>query len=329
MIALPAPDNAARDAVWARDAQLTKPAGSLGKLEEIAAWVASWQGEAKPAIRRPMTVIFAANHGVVDKGVSAFPQAVTQQMLENFTAGGAAINQICAAHDIGLKVFDLALDLPTPDISEEDAFDEAGCAATIAFGMEAIAGGADLLCIGEMGIGNTAVAATLCAALFGGEAKNWVGRGTGVDDAQFQNKLTVVDQAIERIGGPFTDALPDPLEALRQVGGREIAAMAGAILAARYQRIPVVLDGFVACAAAAVLYRMNTEALDHCIAGHVSAERAHSQLLGAIDKVPLLDFGMRLGEASGAALAASIIKTAVSVHGGMATFEQAGVAGKA
>ena len=180
---LPGPDLAAAAAVRARDAVLTKPAGSLGRLEEIAEWVAAWQGKDKPAITRPLVAVFAANHGIAARGVSAFPQSVTQQMVANFAAGGAAINQICIANDLGLKVFELALEQPTPDIAAEDAFDEKSCAATIAYGMEAVAGGVDLLCLGEMGIANTTVAAAIFHALYGGEASDWVGRGTGVDDA--------------------------------------------------------------------------------------------------------------------------------------------------
>ena len=178
----PAPDEAARGAARARDATLTKPPGSLGRLEEIAEWLAAWQGREPPAVTRPLVAVFAANHGVAARGVSAYPQAVTRQMVANFAAGGAAINQICNAYDLGLKVFELALDQPTPDIVVEDAFDEKACAATIAYGMEAIAGGVDLLCLGEMGIANTTVAAAIFHALYGGEAADWVGRGTGVDD---------------------------------------------------------------------------------------------------------------------------------------------------
>ncbi len=326
MGSMPGPDDDARDAVWARDAQLTKPAGSLGRLEEIAAWLAAWQGMGRPAVRRPLVVIFAANHGVAEKGVSAFPASVTQQMVENFAAGGAAVNQICVASNLGLKVFDLALEMPTPDITEADAFDEAACAATIAFGMEAIAGGTDLLCIGEMGIANTTVAAALSAALFGGTAADWVGRGTGVDDAGLVRKADAVDAALRRIGGPFEAGAADPLEVLRQLGGREIAAMTGAILAARFQRIPVLIDGFVATAAAGVLHRMAPGALDHCMAAHLSAEAGHQRLIDAIGKAPLLSLGMRLGEGSGAALAAGLVKTAAQIHTDMATFEQAGVA---
>ncbi|WP_428696609.1 nicotinate-nucleotide--dimethylbenzimidazole phosphoribosyltransferase [Stappia sp.] len=320
---MPGPDEEAVAEVRARDAQLTKPAGSLGRLETLTEWLAGWSGKGRPKVTRPIVAIFAANHGVADKGVSAFPASVTRQMVENFSAGGAAINQICIAHDLGLKVFDLALDMPTPDITEEDAFDEPNCAATMAFGMEAAAGGADLLCIGEMGIANTTVAAAVLAALFGGDPAEWVGPGTGVDNDGMTRKRAAVTQAVNRIAGT-----KDPLEVLRRVGGREIAAMAGAVVAARLQRIPVIVDGFVATAAVAVLHAMDPRALDHCLFAHVSAEPAHRRALEAMGKEALLDLGMRLGEGTGAALAAGIVKAAAQVHDGMATFADAGVSGK-
>ncbi|ADZ71250.1 nicotinate-nucleotide--dimethylbenzimidazole phosphoribosyltransferase [Polymorphum gilvum] len=322
--AMPGPDEAAVEAVRARDRQLTKPAGSLGRLEELAEWLAAWSGNPVPKVTRPLVAIFATNHGVAARGVSAFPAEVTRQMVENFAAGGAAINQICAANDLGLKIFDLALDMPTPCITEEDALDEANCAATMAYGMEAIAGGTDLLCLGEMGIANTTVAAAVLNGLFGGAAADWVGPGTGVDGAGLERKRQAVELAISRLGS----AAADPLEVLRKVGGREIAAMAGAILAARLQRTPVIVDGFVATAAAAVLYRMDESALDHCLFGHVSAEPAHRRALGRMGKTALLDLGMRLGEGTGAALAAGLVKAAAQVHAGMATFATAGVSEK-
>jgi nicotinate-nucleotide--dimethylbenzimidazole phosphoribosyltransferase len=318
------PDEAAITTVRARDATLTKPPGSLGRLEDIAAFVAGWQGKAQPAVTRPLVAIFAGNHGVVAQGVSPFPQAVTQQMLENFAAGGAAVNQICATFDIGLKVFDLALDHPTADITEHAALDEKAAAATIAFGMEATAGGSDLLCLGEMGIGNTTIAAAIYHALYGGKASDWVGRGTGVDDAGLARKIAAVEKAVAL----HKTHLGDPLEVLRRLGGRELCAIAGAILAARLQNVPVVLDGYVVTAAAAVLHAMDPSALDHCLAGHVSAEGAHAEVLRRLGLKPILDIGMRLGEGSGAALSVAVIRAALACHNGMATFAQAGVSDK-
>ncbi len=321
---LPGPDEAAAAIARERDSRLTKPPGALARMEEIAFWLASWTGR-QPAVTRPLVAVFAGNHGVTRKGVSPFPADVTQQMVANFAAGGAAINQICAAHDLGLKVFDLALEVPTGDITEEPALSERDCAATMAFGMESIAGGTDLLCIGEMGIGNTTIAAAICHGLFGGKAADWVGPGTGAAGEGLKRKIAAVEAAVAL----HSAHLKDPLELLRRLGGREIAAMAGAILAARMERIPVILDGYVTGAAAAVLFAANPSALDHCIAGHVSAEPGHRRLLDKLGKKPLLDLGMRLGEGTGAALAAGIVKAAAQCHSGMATFEEAGVSDKA
>ena len=322
--AMPGPDEAAVAAVTAREGQLTKPAGALGRLETIVEWLAAWQGAARPHVDQPLVAVFAGNHGVVAQGVSPFPQSVTKAMVANFAAGGAAINQICKTFDLSLKVFELALEVPTADITQGAALDEKGCAATMAFGMEALASGADLLCLGEMGIGNTTVAAAIYHGLWGGKAQDWVGRGTGVDDEGLKRKGDAVARAVAL----HRDHLNDPLEVLRRLGGREIAAIAGAILAARIQRTPVLLDGFVVCAAAAVLHALDPHALDHCMAAHVSAEGAHAEVLRRLGKKPILDLGMRLGEGSGAALAAGVVKAALACHLGMATFAEASVAGK-
>ena len=321
--ALPAADEAQLAVARARQAELTKPSGSLGRLEEFAEFLASWQGGG-PHVESPLVAVFAGNHGVVAKGVSPFPASVTQAMVANFTHGGAAINQICKTFDISLKVYELALEHPTGDITEGPAMDERDCAATMAFGMEALASRPDVLVLGEMGIGNTTVAAAIYHALYGGAAEDWVGRGTGVDDDGLKRKAAAIRAAVAL----QREHLSDPLEVLRRLGGREIAAMAGAILAARIQKTPVVLDGFVVCAAAAVLHAVDPGALDHCLAGHVSAEQAHAEALRRLGKAPILSLGMRLGEGSGAALAIGVLKAAVACHNGMATFAEAGVAGK-
>ncbi|HWU60639.1 MAG TPA: nicotinate-nucleotide--dimethylbenzimidazole phosphoribosyltransferase [Ensifer sp.] len=320
---LPGPDVRALEAARKRDAQLTKPPGALGRLEEIAFWLAAWSGRS-PQVTRPLVAIFAGNHGVTRQGVSPYPPEVTEQMVANFTAGGAAINQICVTYDLGLKVFDLALQIPTGDITQEAALSERDCAATMAFGMEGIAGGTDLLCIGEMGIGNTTIAAAIFYALYGGKAEDWVGPGTGASGEGLQRKIDAVEKAIAL----HKDHLNDPLEVLRRVGGREIAAMAGAILAARVQKIPVLIDGYVATSAAAILKAANPTAIDHCLIGHVSAEPGHLRAIERLGKTPLLALGMRLGEGTGAALAAGIVKAAAACHSGMATFEGAGVSNK-
>lgn len=322
---VPGGDEAAVAAVRARDATLTKPPGSLGELERLVEFLARWQGKAAPTLDNPMVAIFAGNHGVTNQGVSAFPREVTAQMVQNFTDGGAAISQICALHELNLRVFELALELPTGDITQEPAMDDKMCAATIAYGMEAIAGKPDLLAIGEMGIGNTTIAAALYAALYGGSGADWVGRGTGVDDAGLQRKADAVDRALAL----HKDALGDPLAILARLGGREIAAMLGAIIATRAQKVPVIIDGFVASSAAAIAHAVNPASIDHCIFGHVSAEHAHARALEAMGRPALLSLNMRLGEGSGAALAAVLVKTALHLHNKMATFESAAVSGKA
>ena len=322
---MPGPDLTAVEAVRKRDRMLTKPPGALGRLEEIAEWLAAWTGRERPQVTRPLVAIFAGNHGVTRQGVSPFPSEVTAQMVANFAAGGAAINQICAAGDLGLKVFDLALEIPTGDITQDAAMDEKTCAATMAFGMEAIAGGIDLLCIGEMGIGNTTVAAAIYHGLYGGSPDDWVGPGTGSDAAGLKRKADAVRRAVEL----HSSHLKDPLELLRRLGGREIAAMAGAILAARMQKVPVIIDGFVATSAAAVLHAADPSALDHCLLGHVSAEPGHRRVIERLGMRPVLGLDMRLGEGTGAALAAGIVKAAALCHTGMATFGEAGVSDKA
>lgn len=320
----PEPDTQARDAARARQEQLTKPPGSLGRLEDLAVWYAGWRGDARPRITAPQVVIFAGNHGVAARGVSAFPPEVTVQMVANFQAGGAAINQLCRAAGASLAVVPLRLDQPTADFTTAPAMSGAEVMAALSAGWDAVAPGTDLLVVGEMGIGNTTSAAAIAHALFGGTAQDWVGRGTGVDEAGLARKVAVVAEGVARHGGPDTGTTP--LEVLRRLGGREIAAMAGAIARARVDRIPVILDGFIACAAAAVLHEAVPGSVDHAVAGHVSAESAHGALLQALGQEPILDLGLRLGEGSGAALAISILRAAVECHSGMATFAEAGVA---
>jgi len=320
---LPAPDEVAAAAVAARDAQLTKPPGSLGRLEELAAWLARWQGHA-PRLARVDVLVFAGNHGVTAQGVSAYPAAVTAQMVANFSAGGAAINQLSRAAGASLRVIPLALDKPTQDFTRAPAMGEEEFLDAVAQGHEAVAPDADLVCLGEMGIGNTTAAAALAAALFGGGGARWAGRGTGVDDAGLARKRAVVDAGLAR----HASLRGNPLALAAALGGRELAAILGATLAARRRRVPVLLDGFVSTAAAAPLARLRDDALDHAHAAHVSAEAGHRTLLDELGLVPLLDLGMRLGEASGAALAVSLLRAALACHTGMATFAEAGVANK-
>ncbi len=325
LAALPGPDESARRAAKARDACLTKPPGALGRLEEVVLWLAAWQGRSPPRASRLAFTVFAANHGVAARGVSAFPPQVTAQMVANFQAGGAAINQFARLTGASLQVVPLSLDRPTRDFTTAPAMTQAETCAAFAAGFQAM-GKADLACIGEMGIANTTSAAALAAVLFGGTGSDWAGPGTGLDTAGVARKAAVVDRALAR----HRARLGDPLAALACLGGREIAAMAGAILACRLQRVPVLLDGYVTAAAAAVLQALAPGALDHCLAGHLSAEPAAARLLARLAiPAPLLALEMRLGEASGAAVAALLVQAALAAHTGMATFAQAGVAGKA
>lgn len=319
---LPGPDGKARAAAEERNGQLTKPPGALGRLESLAIWYASWRGDARPDIACPQIIVFAGNHGVAARGVSAFPPEVTMQMVANFEAGGAAINQLARAFGAKMDVHALALDRPTGDFTEMPALSEDELADAIGAGWNAVDPKADLLVVGEMGIGNTTPAAAVAAGLFGGRPEDWAGRGTGIDDAGLEKKYAAIAAGLAR----HAAALGDPFEVLRCVGGRELAAMAGAILRARFLRLPVILDGFICTAAAAVLEKAASGALDHAVAGHVSAESGHERLLDAIGKAPLLSLGLRLGEGSGAALAIGIFRGAIACHSGMATFAEAGVA---
>lgn len=321
---LPDGDAAAADAAAAREAQLTKPEGALGRLEELSAWLARWQGRHPPRIDRPRVAVFAGNHGVAARGVSAYPSGVTAQMVRNFIAGGAAINQLCKAVDADLRVYEMALEHPTRDFTEGPALSDEECARAAAYGMMAVEPGIDLLCLGEMGIANTTAAAALCHALYGGQAADWVGPGTGAKGATLARKVETVAAGVSRNRA----VMADPFEVLRCVGGHELAAIAGAVLAARLVRIPVVLDGYASTAAAAVIHAAKPGALDHCIVAHRSAEPGHAYLVERIGKRPVLDLGMRLGEASGAALAVGILRAAVACHSGMATFAEAGVSGR-
>ena len=316
---LPQADATARAAAEARNGQLTKPPGALGRLEDLAIWYAGWRGTGRPALEHPQVIVFAGNHGVTARGVSALPAEVTVQMVANFRAGGAAINQLSRAFGAEMAVHELDLDRPTADFTQGPAMTEAEVVAALATGWLAVNPAADLLVVGEMGIGNTTAAAAMACALFGGLPGEWTGRGTGVDDRGLALKTQVVTE------GLAANTSREPLEVLRCLGGREIAAMAGAIARAHAERIPVILDGFICTAAAAVLAQAAAGALDHCVAGHASAEAAHRALLSKLGLAPILELGLRLGEGSGAALAIGVLKGAVACHSGMATFAEAGV----
>jgi nicotinate-nucleotide--dimethylbenzimidazole phosphoribosyltransferase len=321
---LPGPDQDAAARCAAREPQLTKPPGSLGRLEALSAWLCAWQGRHPPSLSRPAARVFAANHGVAARGVSAFPADVTAQMVANFRAGGAAVNQLCQTFGVGLAVEAITLESPTCDFTTAPAMSEAEFAEAFNHGLMAVSGDIDVLALGEMGIGNTTAAAAIAHALFGGTASDWTGPGTGVEGVALARKTEVIEAGVML----HRRAAGDPLEILRRLGGRELVAIAGAIVAARLLRVPVLLDGFICTAAAACLAAAQPDALDHCQAAHVSAEPGHRALLRRLDKEPLLDLGMRLGEASGAVLAIAVLRAAVACHTGMATFSEAGVSNK-
>jgi len=289
---LPPPDEAAADAVRARAAEFVASPNGLGRLTGIAEWLAGWQSRA-PAVNRPSIVLFAASHGAGPD--DSVPRV--RARLEAASAGTAAINRLCLAADAGLKAIDLAVDVPVPDVRVEDAFDEAGCAATIAFGMEGAAGGADLLGIADFGVGNQASVAALAAALFGGTAADWA-----------EDDLGDAATVLARIEGTH-----DPLELIRRAGGREIAASLGAILAARFEKIPVLIDGAAATIAAAALHRLAPPAIAHCRFAQACGP-AHRRMLEALRVEPLLDLGLTEGEGTAAALAVPLVRAAARAH---------------
>jgi len=318
---LPGGDRRFADLAAQRQQNLTKPPGSLGRLEELAIWLAQWQGRKDPRLERVTIAVFAGNHGVAARGVSAYPQAVTAQMVANFAAGGAAINQIAKAASAELRVVPVELERPTRDFTEAAAMTAEEYLEALDTGYRTVPEDCDLLAVGEMGIANTTAAATLCAALLGGGAARWAGRGTGVGDDGLARKRTAIEAALNFHRG----IIGDPLAVAAALGGRELAAIAGAVLAARQHKIPVLLDGFVATSAVLPLARLDPGALDHCRAGHVSAEAGHRDLLRELRLDPLLDLNMRLGEASGAGVAILLARAALACHAGMATFAEAGV----
>ena len=337
------PDSNAEVAALARQAQLTKPSGALGALEALAVRLAALQGREKPAIAQPQLVLFAGDHGVVAEGVSAYPQAVTAQMLANFVAGGAAVSVLAREQGVPLRLvdlgtIDLALELPgvrhlrlgagTANFAVEPAMTVEQCTAALQAGRdalhEALAVGCDLLLAGEMGIGNTSAATALACALSDLRPAQLTGPGTGLDDAGVRHKQAVIERALALHGAH----LGEPFEALRRVGGFELAALAGTYLACAQAGIPVLVDGFICTAAALCALRLNPGVQPWLLFAHAGAEPGHAALLAELDAVPLLDLGLRLGEGSGAALALPLIKLACALHGGMATFAEAHVEDK-
>ena len=306
-----------------RQSTLTKPLGSLGRLEELACFMAMWQETERPKSDKAQVLIFAGNHGACDQGINPFPQEITLQMVENFNKGGAAINQLAGQNGAELNVILLAEGKQTSDFTKGPAMSEEECLDALNVGANSVDLNSDILLLGEMGIGNSTISAALCLASFGGQSKDWVGAGTGSDLKGIELKRKVVDLAhsvnAAKLGSSF--------EILCAIGGREQAAICGALVAARKHRIPVLLDGFIACSAVAPL-SPHKGIFDHVLVAHKSAEHGHALLLKNIEKDPILDLDMRLGEGTGSAVALAVIKSALACHNGMATFVEAGLTGR-
>lgn len=321
LAALPDHDADAAAAVRARAGSVLRPAGALQRLDDVAVHVAAWQATDRPAVTRPAVVVFAGDHGVTRAGVSAYPGEVTAAMLAAVRAGRATINAMARVVGAELEVYDVGVGAPTGDIRVEAALsaersDEIARLAADAVD-RIVARGADLLVVGELGIGNTTVSAALPASLLGGEVASWVGRGTGVDDDGLARKRAAVTAAVARVG-----TVADPIEAMRELGGSELTAMAAAVVRARQHRVPVVLDGYVATAAVLPLHLAVPGALDHCLVGHASAEPGHRRILDRLGVQPLLDLGMRLGEGSGALAAVPLVQIACACVTEVPTFDE-------
>lgn len=318
---LPSADLEAAATVRARAANVLRPLAALQRLDELAVWLAGWQGTSTPRVKDVSCLVFVADHGVAASGVSAYPPEVTEAMFRALAGGVATASVMCAALGVELSVLDVGVGRPTGDITVEPALSPARFEECWAVGAGAVyeLGHPDLLVVGEMGIGNTTAAAAVSAALFGGDADVWTGLGTGIDDEALERKKAAVDAARRRVEHA------GPLEILRQVGGSELVAVAGAVMAARARSIPVVLDGFVVSSACAALEVARTGLLDHTVAGHRSAEPGHRLLLDRLGKLPILDLGLRLGEASGALAAVPLLRLAALCVTDVATFEEWGL----
>lgn len=312
------PNTTALESVRDRARNILRPLGALARFDEIAAWVASWQSTERPQIANPTALVFAADHGVARAGTSAYPTEVTASMLEAYRSSKSTLSVFADIAGATVFAFDVGVGNPTGDIRTETAMSENEFDEALSIGRSAvIEREMDLIVIGEMGIGNTTVASALCSALLGSRTSSWVGRGTGVDDSGFERKVVAVQAACTRV-----QHLTDPIEIFREIGGKELVAMAGAIVAARERRIPVVIDGFVVSAAVLPLFRLSPAILDHCIFSHCSAEPGHRALLAEFDRPYLLDLNMRLGEGSGAMAAVPLIKMACRGVTDVPTFDE-------
>jgi nicotinate-nucleotide--dimethylbenzimidazole phosphoribosyltransferase len=316
------PDEESRQAVRLRAGSVLRPTGALARLDDVAVWLAGWQRTAQPRVEAPAVIVFVADHGVAAEGVSAYPAAVTAAMLGALEAGVATAAAMSKTVGAALHVVDVGVGRPTGNLTKVAALSEERFDECFDAGRRAVSKlDADLLVLGEMGIANTTAAAAVCAALFGRPVDEWVGRGTGVDDAGLARKVAAVEAARSRIAG-----VSDPFEILREVGGSELVAIAGAAVEARRRSLPLVLDGFVVSAGVAPLEVALPGALDHCIAGHCSGETGHRLLLQKLGKPPLLDLGLRLGEGSGALAALPLVSLAAAAVVDVATFEEWGLA---
>lgn len=318
---MPGPDEGSAASIHARAARILRPPGALARLDEAAAWLAAWQRTDHPAVAAPALVLFAADHGVVARGVTPYPSEVTAAVVKAVESGVATAPVMAALVGATVRVVDVGVAVPTGDISREPAMSEERFLDAFDAGRRAVRElGTDLLILGEMGIGNTTAAAAVSTALFGLPAARWTGRGTGIDDEMLAAKVAVVEAAVARLS-----ASAGPIEILRQLGGAELAALAGAVTEARLRSIPCVLDGFVVGAAVAPLHVLRPGALDHCVAGHRSSEAGHGRLLHRLGLDPLLDLGMRLGEGSGALSAVPLLRLAAACVTDVATFDELGL----
>lgn len=312
------PDHASRTAAIGRSAAILRPAGATQRLDDVAIHLAAWQRTASPHVNSPAAIIFAADHGVAADGVSAYPSEVTAAMLAAFRASKASVSALAQVAGASVTAVDVGVGDPTGNLRIEAALSHERFTNAFNVGRLSVAEiDTDLLILGEMGIGNTTAAAAVTAAIMGGDPAIVVGRGTGVDDAVFAAKQQVVADAVDRIR-PVTD----PLEILREVGGAELVAIAGAMVEARLRSIPVLLDGYIASTPALVLHKLNPTATANQLAGHTSAEPGHRLILDALELEPLLALDLRLGEASGAMAAVPLVKMACALLNEVPTFPE-------
>ena len=298
---------------------LLKPKNSLGILEDLAVFFCSWRNSLKPKIKISQTIIFAGNHGVCNQSINTFPQDVTNQMVQNFKKNKAAINQLSKEVGSNLKVVSLDLNNPTNDFTKEPAMSKKDFFKNFNIGFNSINKNTDVLLLGEMGIGNTTVASAIASALIGGDVSKWVGKGTAENNKIIKHKISVVEKGIN------LNKNKSPLEILRCLGGREQVAIFAATIKARLLKIPVIIDGFICTASILPLFFLKKNAIDHCIFSHRSSEKGHKLILKYLRKKPLLDLEMCLGEATGATLALSILKSSLACHNNMGTFNNSGV----